>query len=235
MRKFGWVGRIAAACMALMPMVAVAGEATQSRVYTFQVELDASGALVSATALRDAQDVTVRTLQEDLRNWVFQPAQQDGRAVPTTTWVRVAAIPSTDGTAPRVLSATAGPAPDTLRKPEFPAAAQRRGHSGVVVLELQTDAQGRVSAVSVRDTVGSINRAMAEAAVAAARDWTFRPERVAGVPLAGKLLMPVCFVAASDLEGCEWMGPESRAYGRDTVLALEPAARLAHPVAFSGP
>lgn len=234
MKMVRMFGRMAAACLALVPVVAMAGEATQSRVYTFQVELDASGALVSATPLRDAEDGTVRKLQEELRNWVFQPAQQDGRPVPTSTWVRVAAIPSTDGTAPRVLSATAGPAPDTLRKPEFPSAAQMRGHSGVVVLELQTDAQGRVDAVSVRDTVGSINRAMAEAAVAAARDWTFRPERVDGVPLAGKLLMPVCFVTASDLEGCEWTGPESRAYGRDTVLALEPAARLANPVAYSG-
>lgn len=234
MRRNRIPGWVAAGCAALLPLVAMAGDAAQSRVYTFQVELDAGGAPLAATPLRDVEDATVRKLQQDLRSWVFQPALVDGRPVPTSTWLRVVAIPSTDGAAPTVLSATVGPAPESLRKPEFPTAAGRRGQQGVVVLELDMDAQGRIDAVSVRDTVGNISRAMAEAAVAAAHGWTFRPERVAGVPMAGKLMMPVCFVVASDSQACEWTGPESRAYGRDTVLALEPAARLADPVAYAG-
>jgi TonB family protein len=221
-----------AGCVAVLPLATMCGE-LQSKVYTYQVELDANGALLSATPLRNRDDPTTRQLQDELGNWVFQPAERDGRPLRTSTWVRVTAIPDADGAAPKVLSATAGPAPDALRKPDFPAAAQVRGHNGVVVLELQMDARGRIETAAVRDTVGNVNRAMAEAALAAARNWTFHPERVAGVALASKLLMPVCFAGSAE-QDCDWTGPESRVYGRDTVLALDPAARLTNPVAYAG-
>lgn len=224
----GMLGLVAALPLAS----ALAGEPA-SRVYTYQVELDARGTLLSATPQRQADDATTRRIGEELRNWVFQPAQQGDRPMPTSTWVRVTAIPGADGAEPRILSATTGPAPESLRKPEFPASAQVRGNHGVVVLELQMDAQGAVKDVAVRDTVGAVNRAMAASAVAAAREWTFRPERVDGVALAGTLLMPVCFMGTAQ-QDCDWTGPESRVYGRETVLALEPAVRIANPVAYLG-
>lgn len=212
---------------------AVAAGQPRSQVYTFEVELDAGGALVAATPLRDPGDATVQQLQKELRNWVFRTAQQDGRAVPTSTWVRVTAL-AAQGEAPvKVLSATAGPAPERLRKPAFPVAAQLDGRQGVVVLQLDMDAQGRIRAVEVHDTVGQVSRAMAESAMASARGWTFHPERVNGVPLAGRLLMPVCFVASADSKACAWTGPESQAFGRDSVVALDPAVKLALPLAVA--
>ncbi len=211
---------------ALATLAAAAGQPQQAKVYTFQVELDERGALVSATPVRDAPDATTRQLQAELRDWVFRPAQRDGTPMRTSTWVRVTAIPREGAGAARVLSATAGPAPESLRKPAFPVAAQVRGQQGVIVLQLDMDAQGRVRAVDVHDTVGDVNLAMAKAAIAAARDWTFRPERVDGEPRAGRLLMPVCFVASANKQACAWTGPDAQAFGRDTVLALDPAVRL---------
>ncbi|GHB97323.1 TonB family protein [Thermomonas carbonis] len=218
---------------ALATLAAAAGQPQQAKVYTFQVELDERGALLSATPLRDAADATTTQLQQALRDWVFRPAQRDGTPIRTTTWVRVTAIPGEGTDSAQVLSATAGPAPDSLRKPAFPVAAQVRGQQGVIVLQIDMDAQGRVRAVDVHDTVGGVNLAMANAAMAAARDWTFRPERVNGEPQAGRLLMPVCFVSSSNKQACAWTGPDAQAFGRDTVLALDPAVRLER-VAYAG-
>lgn len=220
------VGRWILGMSAVATLAAAAGQPQQAKVYTFQVELDARGALVSATPVRDADDGTTRQLQAELRDWVFRPAQRDGAPVRTSTWVRVTAIPVDGAKSARVLSATAGPAPESLRKPAFPVAAQVRGQQGVIVLQLDMDAQGRVRDVDVHDTVGDVNLAMAKAAIAAARDWTFRPEQVDGKPLAGRLLMPVCFVSSANKQACAWTGPDAQAFGRDTVLALDPAVRL---------
>lgn len=227
----GWMQWMAGVCAAAA-FAAAAGQ-PRSQVYTFEVELDAGGALVAATPSRDAGDATVQQLQKELRNWVFRPAQQYGRAVPTSTWVRVTALAAQGGEPVKVLSATAGPAPERLRKPAFPVAAQLNGRQGVVVLQLDMDAQGQVRSVEVHDTVGEVSRAMAEAAVASARGWTFRPERVNGIPLAGRLLMPVCFVASADSKACAWTGPGSQAFGRDSVVALDPAVKLALPLAVA--
>ncbi len=226
------LGWLTAGGMAILPMNAFAGQDSTSRVYTFQVELDPQGTLVSAALVRDAPDATTRQLQDELQNWVFNAAQRDGRPVPTKTWVRVTAVPATQGSIAQVLSATAGPAPEMLRKPVFPVAAQRRGDTGVVVLQLDMDDQGRVQAVDVHTKVGDVSRRMAESAIAAARNWTFRPEQVDGVPQAGRLLMPVCFVAEAATDTCQWIGPDAQAMGRDSLLALDPAVRLTNPVAF---
>ena len=230
-KKF--LGLVASGCVAVS-MTAAAAEPQQARVYTFNVELDASGATVSATPTRDGSEAVTRQIQQELRGWVFRPAQQDGEPARTSTWLRVTAIPGEDGAAARILSATVGPAPQTLSNPVFPKAAQLRGHEGVVVLALDMDAQGRVQDVVVYDTVGEVNRAMANAAIAVARGWTFHPEQVEGASQAAKLLMPVCFVATEAVDACSWTGPEDQSFGRHTVLTLNSAARLESPLAYAG-
>jgi TonB family protein len=195
---------------------------------------DASGATVSATPTRDGSEAVTRQIQQELRGWVFRPAQQDGEPARTSTWLRVTAIPGEDGAAARILSAMVGPAPQTLSNPVFPKAAQLRGQGGVVVLALDMDAQGRVQDVVVYDSVGEVSRAMANAAITAARAWTFRPELVEGAPQAAKLLMPVCFVATEAGDACSWTGPEDQSFGRYTVLTLNSAARLENPLAYAG-
>ena len=233
MSRKKWLGWVAGACVAAS-VTAAAAEPQQAKVYTFNVELDASGAPVSATPTRDGSAAVNRQIQQELRGWVFRPAQRNGEPVRTSTWLRVTAIPAEDGAAARILSATVGPAPQMLSKPVFPAAAQLRGREGVVVLALDMDAQGHVQDVVVYDTVGEVTRAMANAAIAVARAWTFRPEQVEGAPQAAKLLMPVCFVATEAGDACSWTGPDQQSFGRYTVLTLNPAARLEIPLAYAG-
>ena len=100
------------------------------------------------------------------------------------------------------------------------------------MLEVAVGTDGAVSAARVHDTVGSIDRAMAESALAAARSWTFRQEVVDGVAQQGKLLMPVCFTVNAS-SACNWTGPNDQAFGRDSMVALSPAARLASPARYA--
>lgn len=219
---------VAGACAVGAVATPMAAHAEATRVHTFEVGLDARGAVQSVRPVRGEADGDAQRIAGELRDWVFRTARIDGVPQPTTTWVRVVAARAADGL-PRVVSATAGPAPDHLVLPAYPAFAQLGGKHGVVVLELQMDAGGQVTAGRVRDTVGPVSRAMATAAVQAAREWTFRPERVAGVAQAATLLMPVCFTPSGGTQDCAWSGPDAAVHGRDTVLALNPVARLDPP------
>lgn len=214
-----------AGCFGIAACAAHAGEPDQPRVYTYRVDVDAHGRLVAAVPMHDEGDQTSRGLVRQLHGWAFESGAA-GAASAASTYVRITAVPAS-ADAPRILHASTGPAPDRLSRPQFPAAAMREGRQGVVVLRLSIDASGQVAAAEVHDTEGDVNRAMAEAALATARGWTFHPERVDGVPVAGRMLMPVCFVAASAEGDCGWTGPGARTYDRDAVIALDPRVRLA--------
>lgn len=219
---------LAVACMSALAVCGPASAADRAgaRVHTFEVALDAQGAVRSVRDARGGEDTDALRIAGQLRDWVFKTATAGGIPQPTTTWVRVVTDASAEGSVPRLLSATAGPAPERLVQPAYPAFAQLGGKHGVVVLELRMDADGRVRETRVRDTVGPVSRAMANSALQASREWTFRPERVAGVAQAATLLMPVCFTPGGGGQECGWSGPDAQRYGRDTVLALDPVARL---------
>lgn len=221
-----WMLASVAGCALAASMGANAGKAGQPQVYTYKIDLDADGKLVAAQPLRGGDDATSRLVAEELRHWAFQPVTHAGAPEAASTYVRVVAMSGAEGAAPKILQATTGPAPDRLTQPAFPAAAQREGRQGVVVLQLAINAAGKVSSAQVHDTEGDVNRAMAAAALAAARDWTFHPEQVSGAPVAGNMLVPVCFLASAQGD-CGWIGPNAQAYDRDTVLALEPRVELA--------
>lgn len=232
MGKYGITATgLVAACMALSVPVASAGDAGEPQVYTFQVEVDGNGVPASVQAAGSTHDAaTIEQLRQELSAWLFERKGATGDTI--GTWMRVNAIPAREGVAARILSASAGPAPAALSRPDYPANARRLGHEGVVVLELAVDASGSVQAAAVRDTFGRVDRAMANAALTAARGWSFRPERINGAPQAGTLLMPVCFSVSSD-RACEWTGPNDQALGRDAVVALAPIGRLSSPAAYA--
>lgn len=225
------LGLLAAACLALVAPFASAAEPVP-QVYTFQVQFDGNGTLKSARPVDHADDPTTQLLRSELEKWIFEPTAQVGSAV-TTTWVRISAVPAGNGIAARVLSANVGPAPDVLSKPVFPKNARRLGHEGVVVLEIEASADGKVSSVKVHDTVGKIDRAMANAALDAARRWSFRPELVDGAAQASKVLMPVCFVASDDEDACAWTGPDNQHFGRNAIYTFNPAARVTSPTSYA--
>lgn len=76
-------------------------------------------------------------------------------------------------------------------QPPYPEEARRLEQQGLVILDVLVGANGRAVSVSVRQS--SRFRALDQAAVAAVRQWIFQPGRVAGVPVAGHVNVPVRF------------------------------------------
>ncbi|MFI5006855.1 MAG: TonB family protein [Solirubrobacterales bacterium] len=73
--------------------------------------------------------------------------------------------------------------------PEYPAEAQAQGIRGIVILELIIDKDGKViDAKTVRSVPG-----LDEAALTAARQWTYEVTKVDGKPVSVRLTVPITF------------------------------------------
>jgi periplasmic protein TonB len=219
-----------AAAVAAAVAVAFAGAAGGAEpggaqsVHTWTLALDADGKVADITPYGGSHDAVTRRLERDIGGWVFAAA--DAAGAPSLTYLRVV-VEAGAGGAPEVVSATTGPAPQRLSQPDFPMRDQLAGREGMVVLELDVDADGRVAEAGVHATSGTVSRAMADAAVAAARDWTFATERVGDRPVASRLLWPVCYLGAgSTASACSWVGPDAQRFSSKTVLPLDPSVRL---------
>ena len=75
--------------------------------------------------------------------------------------------------------------------PVYPAEALSKGETGRVILRVQVDATGRVSAVSIDRSSGS--RSLDAAAAKAIRQWRFNPATGNGTPIACEVRIPVRF------------------------------------------
>lgn len=215
------VGAVVVACAGVADGAEPAG--AQS-VHTWALALDADGKVADITPYGGAHGAAARRLERDIGGWVFATADAEGG--PSLTYLRVVVAADASG-APEVVSATTGPAPQRLSQPDFPMRDQLAGREGMVVLELDVDADGRVSDAGVHATSGDVSRAMAEAAVAAARDWTFATERVGERSVAARMLWPVCYLGAgSTATACSWVGPDAQRFSSKTVLPLDPTVRL---------
>lgn len=214
------------ACGALHADI-VAAQALPQKVYTYAIELDSEGKVAELSPHGFAADAISRRLDAEIGGWIFEAAPSA-----TTTYLRVVVAPDAGGGFD-VVSAITGPAPQTLEQPGYPVRDQLAGMEGTVVLELAIGPDGRVDAVGVHDVVGSVSRAMTNAATASAKTWTFSPETVNGKAVASTVLWPVCYLgAASSASACAWRGPDAQRYSSKTVLTLNPAARLVSPLAF---
>jgi protein TonB len=82
-------------------------------------------------------------------------------------------------------------APVVLRRvrPDYPSLAKDAGISGTVLLHVLVGQEGRVEEVRVLDSIPVVD----QAAVEAARQWTFRPARVSGRPVRVWVALPIRF------------------------------------------
>lgn len=205
-------------------------------VFTYALELGEDGRIRSLEP-SSTIPVDVRPeLERHIQGWVFQPAEVDGRRATIHTFLRIGVeLPPAGSQALRIISATTGPTPKNVQFPEYPASAQRRGEKGVVVLKLKVAADGTVQQASQYDPGSRAARTLVDAARKAAGAWQFQPERINGEPVASTVLMPVCFMTAEPTaQTCAWNGPEAQRLTRQTVLTLDPAARLVTGLAYEG-
>lgn len=162
------------------------------------VELAVSreGRVTAVTPLRTTPPFTALVV-DAVREWQFVPAEEDavaepGRADapksrrPIASNVLVAAVfrppalnAPTLGEAPRDIASASDETafPVTTTVPPFPPSASS---SGVVLLEAQVDRNGAVADATVIRSAPPFD----DAARAAVRQWSFRPARVRGMPVA---------------------------------------------------
>ena len=79
-------------------------------------------------------------------------------------------------------------------KPDYPEEARRLHQEGVVLLSVEVSAEGRAAEVSLKRSSGS--ELLDQAAIRAVKRWTFEPARVASLPVASRVDVPIRFSLA---------------------------------------
>ncbi len=202
---------------------------------TYVLELASDGSILKLEP-HPSMDLPAleQVIESEVRSWSFQSAQVDGQFVPTRTYLRLGVYaPGLDPTQTQIVSATTGPAIRSMEAPGYPAAALRRGDGGLVLLKLKLDAKGNVRGV-VPMPGSSKKREFTEAATASARHWRFLPEMANGQPIAGVVVIPICFQAKSpEPQACDWTGPDGQLFKPSSLsVAIRPAARITSELAI---
>ncbi len=191
------------------------------------VELDASGKLLSVEPADAVAREIAGFLREQVSRWQFEPATVRGQPVATRTSVtiRLEATGAKSGrqVEVRIVDAGTGPRYKVNRAPHYPLAAIDRKDSGEVLLRVDFDSDGRVTDAAVERSVG--RKYFERAALDAVRGWTFQPERAGDVGIPARVLVPIRFC----IEGRACRSLPAATTGGDANgprLVGEPAARI---------
>ena len=99
--------------------------------------------------------------------------------------------PDARAVASATMTATIQPKPINQPRPVYPAAAQRRGLEGKVILQVTVGADGAVRAVAISHS--SSHSSLDEAAIASVWDWRFQPGQIGGEVREMTISLPVDF------------------------------------------
>ena len=166
--------------------------------------IDANGRVTGLEFGDDTLHPAIRApLERAMRGWEFEPAQVDGVAAPSLTHLSITVLAEPvdddgDAYALRVTRASNGPAIESGPPPKYPLAAIRSHTSARLLLDVAFDARGRVIAASLasvearRGSKRSVDLLVRES-LQSVRDWTFRPEQVAGQPVGARIQVPISF------------------------------------------
>lgn len=198
---------VRAVWFALALLLSVSAQAIEPAPFAATVDIDTQG---SVTAVRQLSTPISPTLQaklaEQLRQWRFEPAMQDGKPVAWSTTL-FGNVPPMGGW-PNYFRH--GPRPLVSTPPRYPKSSLGMQISTRSLIEADVDANGRVSAarvVAVSSYPGDRNMAMAMASAAelAVRSWQFEPETRAGLPVASRVLVPIGIRPRQYVGASQWV------------------------------
>lgn len=211
----------------------------------WNLSMDAQGHVTQLAAVPNKRGDRVPQIRDRLegaiREWRFIPGAVNGQAAPTDTLLSITVELEPRGAdSYRIIvdDARTGGRIAKTKAPRYPTSAVRNHETGMVVLRVDYDATGTVTAAKLEAGAPRSVDSLAKAAVEAAKAWTFQPEQVGNQGVAGTSVVPICFAMftvrprESDLVGCEWTPPGRRAaIGEGEAYAVNPAARLQTDIA----
>lgn len=219
-----WGARAAAAAQAASEIVDL----------TWTLVLDANGHVQELSTADQRVPKLHARLEEAIRGWPFSPGKLNGAPAATRTAlhtrIEVKLAADRDGFEVRLLDASTGATYRKIRKPAYPTWSAGRRVDGVVVVVASYDELGRVTGAEPYEHAMGIVKELQSTAISAVRRWTFEPEVVGGHAIAGRALVPVCFmVAGSGSDACDWKDASSdretggsQAIGLDSVASVDP-------------
>jgi TonB family protein len=202
-------------------------------------EVDKISRLEDVPALAAAVVHIKDLLKQRIESWQFVPATREGIAAPSRTHVhiRLGMDDGNGGLGIRIMSASTGLGARNMSPPRYPPNAMRGFREARVMLLVNYGEDGKVASVKVEELKdiyrGKLGgRGLAEfkdAAVDAARNWSFQNEIVDGRPRAGQTRVPVTFCLT---DACTRMSEAQPDKPRDgEFAAIDPAVRLRSAVA----
>jgi len=240
---------ILALALALACAAHASGKASEPIKLTFawKLSLDADGRVAQLTAIANKRTDRVpqvrERLEQTIRSWAFVSGTVDGRPAPTDTHlsVSISLLPN-DENSYRITFDDVRTGGSILHAapPHYPASAVRDRKTGMVVLRVEYDANGKTSSAVLDPSSPPSDRALVEASIdVVKKSWTFQPELVGGHGVPGTQVLPICYsifdmpVRSRDpAPGCQWNPPGNHvAIGQGDSLAVNPVAHLLSDVA----
>ena len=151
---------------------------------TIEFVVDATGYVAEAKVLSATQPALGELARLAALNWKFTPIVKNGIAVPIKA---VQPFHFGQGTV-AIARIDRLPEVQTRVSPELPASLQ--GVSGFATIVFDIDARGQITSVAVKEASHEDFKA---AALAAARQWTFKPALRAGEPTNARVVIPFVF------------------------------------------
>jgi TonB family protein len=194
------------AALILSTSLAVAATPSNERWLAYQrasVTVSTDGTVQQASLLNSRLSPSMQeAVLKRIRTFEFEPATRDGVAgvTETTLSVKLAVEPEQNQLVVRVVDADVTIGFERLKPPRFPKTQLQRSQGARIELRLAYDTNGKVTEVSVERAEPDL-KVFREAALKAARDWQFQPERVNGIGIAGSALIPVTFSVTSNNDG----------------------------------
>ena len=159
--------------------------------------ISATGLVTDVKVLRSVDPIVDQAAVEAARQWVYTPTVLDGVAVPVIMTETVNFV------MPQPVR-VAGNIPRPTRTqdvaPTYPEGARNAGIQGIVILETELSATGRVTDVKV---LRSVDPLVDQAAVEAARQWVYTPTMLDGVAVPIIMTETVNFILTGSIQGVD--------------------------------
>jgi TonB family protein len=187
-------------------LAATAGAAKPLKTYDLwlnaDITIDQHGRMASLDwkNAQPGRQLIAERLTQRVQAWEFVPAMVDGQRMETRTGliIGIHVTEHPDGSvALQITDAHTGPRPVSTVPPRYPVDAVSAGVSGLVVVDLQVEPDGKPVILDMRFEGSSGKRSYRESFTTATKSavtaWTFQPEVVAGRAVRTRMQVPVDF------------------------------------------